>query len=243
MGSRISGVCNQAIKRSKLDLWDLNLKTHQFFQVSHVAPLFVLHSYKLVLLKEKGSMEGTKLRKPRITKTCLHCKGEFSGTESAIANRKFCSVKCRVSGLQGEAHPGYKRVERECANCGTPIVVAPGRVKYRLDQYCSKECGKAGRSKKISATLKPASHWRTLAKRKYGKVCAVCGFPHFIEVHHIVHRAKGGSDDVSNLIPLCPNHHGMAHAGMLSNKALREAQTAAENKQRHLAVTVWDQPA
>ncbi|MEN6549440.1 MAG: HNH endonuclease signature motif containing protein [Armatimonadia bacterium] len=130
-----------------------------------------------------------------------------------------------------------------CAECGKEILVAPGRIRYRQSQYCSKECGRAGQSRKISAIQKPASNWRTLAKRRFGTVCALCGFPHFIEVHHIVPRSKGGGDETDNLIPLCPNHHGMVHANLLATKELRAAQAAAERRQGHLDVTVWNQPA
>lgn len=35
----------------------------------------------------------------------------------------------------------------------------------------------------------------------------------YLESHHIVSLAEGGSDTVSNVIALCPNHHRQAHFG------------------------------
>ncbi len=45
------------------------------------------------------------------------------------------------------------------------------------------------------------------------RMCAVCNRRPRLQVHHIVPRHSGGSDDVSNAIPLCPNCHDDVHAG------------------------------
>lgn len=50
---------------------------------------------------------------------------------------------------------------------------------------------------------------------KYDNKCVVCGFDEVVEVHHIIPRHLGGSDDPTNLVLLCPNHHALADKGML----------------------------
>jgi 5-methylcytosine-specific restriction endonuclease McrA len=40
--------------------------------------------------------------------------------------------------------------------------------------------------------------------------CQVCGGT-AVDIHHIVYKSHGGSDDVSNLIALCRNCHNKAH--------------------------------
>lgn len=45
--------------------------------------------------------------------------------------------------------------------------------------------------------------------------CAICGFSDVILVHHITPRSIGGTDHLSNLIVLCPNHHSMLHLGLV----------------------------
>ena len=52
----------------------------------------------------------------------------------------------------------------------------------------------------------------------YGGRCAACGFDEVIEVHHIIPKHLGGTDDQDNLIILCPNHHSLADRGMLEIK-------------------------
>lgn len=52
--------------------------------------------------------------------------------------------------------------------------------------------------------------------------CEWCGEPiDQPEVHHIVQRAEGGSNDPSNLVVLCPNHHRQADAGAISRSKLK----------------------
>ncbi len=51
--------------------------------------------------------------------------------------------------------------------------------------------------------------------------CRVCEFELALHVHHIVPRSKGGTDDVHNLITLCPNHHAMVHRGLILAKELQ----------------------
>ena len=43
-----------------------------------------------------------------------------------------------------------------------------------------------------------------------GPTCVVCGYP-FAHIHHALPREYGGSDDDSNLVSLCPNHHAAVH--------------------------------
>lgn len=53
---------------------------------------------------------------------------------------------------------------------------------------------------------------RKALKRDKGK-CKECGIKSGLEVHHIVSRAKGGSDDSNNLITLCRLRHIEKHKG------------------------------
>lgn len=40
--------------------------------------------------------------------------------------------------------------------------------------------------------------------------CMVCGHGP-VHVHHLVTRGSGGGDELENLAPLCPLHHGLIH--------------------------------
>jgi len=41
--------------------------------------------------------------------------------------------------------------------------------------------------------------------------CYICGRSLFLEHHHIIPKAKGGSDDQSNIANLCPTCHRLVH--------------------------------
>lgn len=41
--------------------------------------------------------------------------------------------------------------------------------------------------------------------------CAICGNNDFLEVHHIIPKEKGGTDDYDNLILLCARCHSGIH--------------------------------
>jgi 5-methylcytosine-specific restriction endonuclease McrA len=69
-----------------------------------------------------------------------------------------------------------------------------------------------------------------------GRMCAVCNRLHGVQVHHIVMRSEGGSDDESNAIPLCPNCHDEVHAQHAPGRTTR---VYTENELRqHLHRTV-----
>jgi len=44
-----------------------------------------------------------------------------------------------------------------------------------------------------------------------GRMCCLCRTLHSVQVHHIVPRNEGGSDDIDNAISLCPNCHDEVH--------------------------------
>lgn len=69
-----------------------------------------------------------------------------------------------------------------------------------------------------------------------GRMCAICKRPHRVQVHHITPKSEGGSDDISNAIPLCPNCHDEIHAGY-SPGVVTRSYTEAELR-RHLEETI-----
>ncbi len=63
---------------------------------------------------------------------------------------------------------------------------------------------------------------RTILLTESGYRCAVpsCRGILAYDMHHIWEVAKGGSDDPSNLIALCPTCHGLYHRGTISPEAI-----------------------
>lgn len=61
---------------------------------------------------------------------------------------------------------------------------------------------------------------REAAKLRDNYRCRICGFREAIHAHHIVAKSQRGSNGLENLITLCPNHHALVHAGLLSQGTL-----------------------
>lgn len=166
------------------------------------------------------------LRKPRIEKTCLFCKTVFSGTLAAIGKRKYCSSTCRDNHRRtmiGPLNPSYMRLDLTCEICNKPFSSAPARSKNH-QVYCSMECGREGRRRKISGVARKKKPFGTHAAKVRDQFsCRICGFDVVVEAHHIVPKMMGGDNHVTNIITLCPNHHKMAHAGLISAENMREA--------------------
>ena len=70
---------------------------------------------------------------------------------------------------------------------------------------------------KRNITIKEDSRYRKYAHiyERFGGKCAVCGFNEIVEIHHIIAKYIGGTDEPENLIVLCPNHHALVHSGQL----------------------------
>ncbi len=53
--------------------------------------------------------------------------------------------------------------------------------------------------------------------------CAVCGWDEAPRhLHHIQPVSEGGTNELTNLISLCPNHHAMADLNLISQEELQE---------------------
>lgn len=114
----------------------------------------------------------------------------------------FCSREC-----SGKA----RRNTKPCPVCATPF--------FSRSSTCSVGCANTLRSKSgaTNPTLGNASLLKKLQFSKHTDtwVCEECGYDNFfaLELHHVIHRAHGGSDDFDNLQLLCPNCHVTHHRG------------------------------
>lgn len=55
-------------------------------------------------------------------------------------------------------------------------------------------------------------------------LCKVCG-QIAVDIHHIIYRSQGGSDEINNLISLCRKHHEDAHKKILTKEYLQSLCT------------------
>lgn len=157
---------------------------------------------------------------------CAHCKKPTS-------NPKFCSKSCAAK-YNNSVKP-KRALEGTCKGCS--IAISTSRT------YCNKclvtlEIGGKGLSPLDNKTLAEAENRqglkanryrnvrdhavRVIKKNKVHKVCKICGYSTYVEVHHIKPISEFNKDtlvkDVNalhNLVYLCPNHHKEVDLGLL----------------------------
>lgn len=146
-------------------------------------------------------------RKPNCT--CATCGKPIYRRPAQLSKflKSYCSHVCK-----GQDQSKFIK----CAVCDNLI-------KSRLHRKtCSRKCAnkqKEGLRYKGLLGRKPKDKVKDLQairKRvieKCGNACTRCGYNRYpiLEVHHIVERSKGGTDDISNLELICPLCHAEEH--------------------------------
>jgi len=114
----------------------------------------------------------------------------------------------------------YLLIEKCCSVCGSLFTTLSGHPREKT--VCSRACSNTFfRSGENNPNWKSGGHstnfpiYRRICFDIWDQKCAVCGFDEIVSVHHI--DENHSNNDVSNLIPLCPNHHAMCHTS--KNKA------------------------
>ena len=67
-------------------------------------------------------------------------------------------------------------------------------------------------------TIPPRTKRMVMARDQWRCQVPCCRAACFLDVHHIVHRADGGTNDEWNLLVLCSGHHRLHHDGLLEIK-------------------------
>ena len=147
---------------------------------------------------------------------CLNCSNETS-------NPKFCSRSCAAS-FNNRHSPKKKKKENFCDSCSTTL---PTRNKY------CKECRKPKditlkeaiyqKHHKSSAYALVRARARAAAKKADWCSCKNCGYDKHVEIAHIKAISEFPDEtlisevnDLSNLVPLCPNCHWEYDRGRLT---------------------------
>ncbi len=133
----------------------------------------------------------------------------------------------RVNGLISEISPDishfdngkskrikWRIVNKECPVCNTLFEAQEGHPREK--QTCSCSCSNTFfRSGQNNPNYKDGSRgervYRTICFEHYEYICSIpgCDWDIVVDVHHI--DGNHDNNDLSNLIPLCPNHHKLVH--------------------------------
>ena len=152
--------------------------------------------------------------KPKsVKKLCLHCNSQFLAKQKEVnrGHGHFCSISCSASyfnlrrGLLAS-------VAKTCNHCGKTFNTT--NVKKL---YCCTLC-----KTKYSYRMRHAEGNSVNHKTLILLPCEVCGWKEATrDLHHIIPISEGGSNDDTNLVTLCPNHHRCAHNNLVSQEQLK----------------------
>jgi len=101
----------------------------------------------------------------------------------------------------------------KCASCGL-YSDAESSIRVGIQSYCAPAC-RWTKVKNRSKPRKRSSGTDQKTRRRVrdrDQTCRFCGTYKDLHVHHIVYRSQGGSDDPTNLITLCAEHHAVVHS-------------------------------
>ena len=105
-------------------------------------------------------------------------------------------------------------VVQQCPDCAAATVVtsrgerklAPAQVEAIRCDARVRERGRPNR-----ATIPPSVRAEVLARDRHRCATPGCGSTHFLEVHHLKPRSRGGSNRAENLVTLCSRCHHFVH--------------------------------
>jgi 5-methylcytosine-specific restriction endonuclease McrA len=104
-------------------------------------------------------------------------------------------------------------VVHRCESCGEATVAGPDGEPKKLSEAETERIACDAVTIQpdgtARATIPPRLRRRVLARD--GHRCARCGATRFLEIHHRVARARGGGNELANLVTLCSACHHQAH--------------------------------
>jgi hypothetical protein len=105
----------------------------------------------------------------------------------------------------------WDRVIKICPVCGTEFETRVGhsREKTVCSHSCSNTFFKSGSNHPNFKDI--GSNYRDICFKFYPKKCLFCSWDDTLDVHHIDKDRE--NNDITNLIPVCPNHHSLFHRG------------------------------
>jgi hypothetical protein len=119
----------------------------------------------------------------------------------------------------------YDLVKKICPVCGNNFEAQKGhsREKVTCSHSCSNTFFRSGEANPNYKDEKSEWGYRKICFSRWDKKCAICEFSCVVDVHHI--DGNHDNNNIDNLIPLCPNHHKMAHMKLYENEVKKQIQS------------------
>lgn len=147
----------------------------------------------------------------RLKKICETCGKEFEVyNNNSRKDARFCSKECMGKGMSGENHANYKH---GYGNKMPPAIRKAYKTKYyETNLELCKQRAFLGKAKRRSLRVESGHtflEWIDLLK-KHDNICYYCGVRmtkklglHQRSRDHLIPISRGGSDDISNIVPAC----------------------------------------
>jgi len=148
---------------------------------------------------------------------CENCGKEHGGS---YGSGRFCSCKCaRGFSTKENREEINRRVSKSLKGDGVPRSLG-GKG---LSGDFVKERSHASYERKVVLTSIKDLSKRTASKifKRMELSCSRCGWDEDVcDIHHIIPKKDGGTDDHRNLTYICPNCHRLAGNGKIDPKTL-----------------------
>lgn len=149
----------------------------------------------------------------KVQKQCLVCNKDFMADTRELnrGNAKFCSRSCGMK----NSNLNKILIDQKCETCNIDF------KSKNKSKYCCRNCKSIAYRKKQKFT---GIGIRSIYSQTKDVPCCICGWKETTrDIHHIIPVSKGGTNDLSNLVVLCPNHHRMVHDNLISENSLINA--------------------
>jgi len=132
----------------------------------------------------------------------------------------LAALESLVSAAGGErpqsAGPATQIIVRQCPDCErAAVTTSRGEKRLAPEQLealaCDARVQRPGKPNR--ATIPPSVRAAVLARDRHRCATPGCRSTHFLEVHHVMPRGKGGANRAENLITLCSRCHRFVHEG------------------------------
>ena len=140
------------------------------------------------------------------------CSATFNNRNRVLTSKTKSKIRVGVLGFHAELpRSQYDYVCDKCLAAFTSYVYMRKSRSVRC-KSCKRVVKRATKDARSILELSKRTITKLLKRANFG--CVMCGWDRTtLDIHHILHRSKGGTDAHQNLIALCPNCHRLAHEG------------------------------
>ena len=143
---------------------------------------------------------------------CQNCGKMFLAENREInrGNAKYCSLSCSSKMTRDMKYTFV------CKHCGKEFKSASNKALY-----CSNSCKQKNYRAKQKSTLDNSKCIKYYYSVFEKTPCEICGWKNTVrDLHHIVEVSEGGTNELNNLISVCPNYHREIHRNLISKDDL-----------------------